>query len=48
MEVFDITASGNFEGVNIPNLLKSSELELVFSYEKRNLNCFYLTLGEPI
>ena len=36
-EVFDITADGNFEGVNIPNLLKSNDLESDFSNEKRKL-----------
>lgn len=36
-EVFDITAKGNFEGVNIPNLLKSNDLESDFSNEKRKL-----------
>ncbi len=36
-EVFDITAGGNFEGVNIPNLLKSGDLALDFSAEKRKL-----------
>ena len=36
-EVFDITAGGNFEGVNIPNLLKSSDLKSDFSDAKRKL-----------
>ncbi len=36
-EVFDITAGGNFEGVNIPNLLKSKDSELDFSEEKQKL-----------
>lgn len=36
-EVFDITAGGNFEGVNIPNLLKSGDFESDFSDEKRKL-----------
>ncbi len=36
-EVFDITAGGNFEGVNIPNLLKSGDLESDFFDEKRKL-----------
>jgi len=36
-EVFDITAEGNFEGVNIPNLLKSGDLESDFSDEQRKL-----------
>lgn len=34
---FDITASGNFEGVNIPNLLKSNALESDFSEEIQKL-----------
>ena len=41
-EIFDITVDGNFEGVNIPNLLKSnvlnadfdSEMEKLYSYRK--------------
>ncbi len=36
-EVFDITAKGNFESVNIPNLLKSGDLKSDFSNEKRKL-----------
>ncbi len=36
-EVFDITAGGNFEGVNIPNLLKSNDLQSDFTNEKRKL-----------
>lgn len=32
-QVFDITANGNFEGVNIPNLLKSNDLNSDFSDE---------------
>ncbi len=36
-EVFDITDSGNFEGVNIPNLLKSNNLVDDFSEEKQKL-----------
>ncbi len=36
-EVFDITANGNFEGVNIPNLLKSGDLKSDFSNEKLKL-----------
>ncbi len=36
-DIFDITADGNFEGVNIPNLLKSSDLKSDFSDEKRKL-----------
>ena len=31
--VFDITESGNFEGTNIPNLLKSNDLQADFSEE---------------
>lgn len=36
-QTFDITASGNFEGVNIPNLLKSSDMESDFSEEIQKL-----------
>ncbi len=36
-EVYDITAGGNFEGVNIPNLLKSGDLKSDFTEEKRKL-----------
>ncbi len=36
-EVFDITAGGNYEGVNIPNLLKSKDIESDFSEEKQKL-----------
>ena len=36
-ETFDITANGNFERVNIPNLLKSDDLTSDFSEEKQNL-----------
>ncbi len=32
-ETFDITAEGNFEGVNIPNLLKSNALDADFGTE---------------
>ncbi len=39
-EVYDITAGGNFEGVNIPNLLKSGDLKSDFTEEKRKL-CEY-------
>ncbi|MDE7367759.1 MAG: thioredoxin domain-containing protein [Lachnospiraceae bacterium] len=35
--VFDITAKGNFEGVNIPNLLKSNALNSDFSHEIQKL-----------
>ncbi len=36
-ETFDITVNGNFEGVNIPNLLKSNDLTSDFSDELRKL-----------
>lgn len=36
-ETFHITANGNFEGVNIPNLLKSNELTIDFSDEQKKL-----------
>lgn len=36
-ETFDITESGNFEGVNIPNLLKSNDLTSDFSDELKKL-----------
>ncbi len=36
-QTFDINAGGNFEGVNIPNLLKSGDLESDFSAEKLKL-----------
>lgn len=36
-EVFDITAKGNFEGVNLPNLLKSNDTESDFSDEMKKL-----------
>lgn len=36
-ETFDITESGNFEGVNIPNLLKSNDLTTDFSDELKKL-----------
>ena len=36
-EVFDITANGNFEGVNLPNLLKSNDTESDFSDEMKKL-----------
>lgn len=35
--VFNITEKGNFEGVNIPNLLKSSELSVDFGNELQKL-----------
>lgn len=36
-EAFDITVNGNFEGVNIPNLLKSSNLDADFEAELQKL-----------
>lgn len=36
-EVFDITAKGNFESVNIPNRLKSNDTESDFSDEMKKL-----------
>lgn len=36
-ETFDITGNGNFEGVNIPNLLKSNDLTSDFSDELKKL-----------
>lgn len=36
-DVFDITAKGNFEGVNIPNLLKRNDLDSDFSHEIQKL-----------
>lgn len=36
-EVFDITESGNFEGKNIPNLLKSNDLNNEFTDEIKEL-----------
>lgn len=36
-ETFDITSDGNFEGVNIPNLLKSNGLTADFSDELKKL-----------
>lgn len=36
-ETFDITKNGNFEGVNIPNLLKSNELNADFDDELKKL-----------
>ncbi len=51
--VFDITESGNFEGVNIPNLLKSNNLSAVFEEEIKKLysyrkNRFKLHLDDKI
>lgn len=39
-DTFDITAGGNFEGVNIPNLLKSSDLKSDFSGELQKLYAY--------
>lgn len=36
-ETFDITSNGNFEGVNIPNLLKSNDLNADFNEEIQKL-----------
>ncbi len=36
-ETFDITKNGNFEGVNIPNLLKSNDLNANFDNELKRL-----------
>ena len=36
-KVFDITESGNFEGMNIPNLLKSNDFEAEFQEEIKKL-----------
>lgn len=38
--VFDITGQGNFEGANIPNLLKSNELSENFGAEKEQLRLY--------
>lgn len=52
-EVFDITKGGNFEGLNIPNLLKSNDLEADFQNEIKELysyrkNRFKLHLDDKI
>ena len=52
-EVFDITDGGNFEGVNIPNLLKSNNLRAEFQDEIKKLytyrkNRFMLHLDDKI
>ncbi len=52
-EVFDITENGNFEGMNIPNLLKSSDLKTGFQEEIKKLysyrkNRFTLHLDDKI
>ncbi len=36
-KVFDITEKGNFEGINIPNLLKSNDLKAEFRDETKKL-----------
>ena len=52
-KVFDITKDGNFEGVNIPNLLKSNDLKTDFQAEIKKLysyrkNRFKLHLDDKI
>ncbi len=52
-EVFDITENGNFEGMNIPNLLKSNDLYAEFQEEIKKLysyrkNRFKLHLDDKI
>ncbi len=52
-EAFDITENGNFEGVNIPNLLKSNDLKTEFQEETKKLysyrkNRFKLHLDDKI
>jgi len=52
-KVFDITKGGNFEGMNIPNLLKSNDLKTEFQEEIRKLynyrkNRFKLHLDDKI
>ncbi len=52
-EVFDITKGGNFEGMNIPNLLKSNDLKSEFVDEIKKLysyrkNRFKLHLDDKI
>ena len=52
-EVFDITENGNFESMNIPNLLKSSDLKTYFQEEIKKLynyrkNRFTLHLDDKI
>ena len=52
-EVFDITENGNFEGMNIPNLLKSGDLKTDFQEEIKKLyhyrkNRFMLHLDDKI
>ena len=52
-KVFDITKDGNFEGMNIPNLLKSNDLKTDFQAEIKKLysyrkNRFKLHLDDKI
>ena len=52
-EIFDITENGNFEGMNIPNLLKSSDLKTDYCDEIKKLydyrkNRFTLHLDDKI
>lgn len=52
-EVYDITNEGNFEGLNIPNLLKSNDLTVQFQEEIKKLynyrkNRFKLHLDDKI
>ncbi len=42
-ETFDITEGGNFEGVNIPNLLKSNDLDTEFQDEIKKLYSYRKT-----
>ncbi len=42
-EVFDITENGNFEGVNIPNLLMSNDLNMEFEEEIQKLYSYRKT-----
>ncbi len=52
-KTFDITKNGNFEGTNIPNLLKSNNLDINFSDELKKLykyrkNRFKLHIDDKI
>ena len=52
-EVFDITNSGNFEGMNIPNLLKINDFNAEFEEERKKLynyrkNRFKLHLDDKV
>ena len=52
-EIFDITEGGNYEGMNIPNLLKSNDLKTEFTEEIKKLygyrkNRFMLHLDDKI